>query len=565
MRIKSLTIQETVPKIKEIRRIEFLLKGTNFIVDSTSPELRDSGNSIGKSTVARIIDYCLGGKTVSALYTDAETKNKDINIEEYLNKNKVEAILEILSEDNSAAQLCCSLFPKGYRKINDKKYTYDDYVVQLNKLVFGLKENKPTFRQLISKFVRINANLDEKIFKFLPTATNSVYESIYSFLLKLADDDIVAQRAMLEEELLKYRHINESYKNTKQLQSIELLEQKLLAINSELEEARDKRGKLNYEDTYQTELMKNQDLVIQSSQLELSIDACMMEISIIEESIREHQAQVQCYDTSALQLLYNDASDLVDKISKRFDELVVFHNSMIQSKVKFLEARKSQVLEKLIKLQKDYNNILEEKKSIAVDILDSGVLSSLNALNLKIEELSKAQGEIENSLKIWQENEENIKNVTKRLEELKDKTDISIIDKNTMVFNEFFTKYSARLYGDSCVIAYNKSNDGEFPMKLSNIGGVGSGKKKGIISVFDLAYYSFAQKMGISCPKFIVHDKMEATDKKQLEGIFNIAEEIEAQLIIPILNEKVSFLTEEQREEHIVMELSNSDKFFKIK
>ena len=99
---------------------------------------------------------------------------------------------------------------------------------------------------------------------------------------------------------------------------------------------------------------------------------------------------------------------------------------------------------------------------------------------------------------------------------------------------------------------------------MGNIGGVGSGKKKGLISAFDLAYYSFAEKKSIICPRFIVHDKMETTDKKQLREIFNITVETKAQLIIPILNEKLDFLTEEQRNEHIILELSNDDKFFKI-
>ena len=57
---------------------------------------------------------------------------------------------------------------------------------------------------------------------------------------------------------------------------------------------------------------------------------------------------------------------------------------------------------------------------------------------------------------------------------------------------------------------------------------------------------------------------METTDKKQLREIFNITVETKAQLIIPILNEKLDFLTEEQRNEHIILELSNDDKFFKI-
>lgn len=564
MRIQKLIIQETVPTTKIIREINFVLYGANFIVDNTSEELRDSGNSIGKSTVAKIIDLCLSGKSVSSLYTDAETKNKDTNIEEYLKKSKLEAILELIDQNGNNVQLVCSLFLRGHRKINGEKYTEHEYLIKLNKMFFNLSEESPTFKQLISKFVRINSNLDEHIFKFLSFAPNSVYESIYSFLFKLAEDDIVAQRAALQQELLEYEHITESYKRSKQLQSIELLEQKLLAIKNEIATNRSKRDSFKYKDIYQSELEKNQKLVSELAHTKNSIDTCLTEISFLNDSIDIQKQQLQDYDTSTLKCLYEDANSLIEKINKQFDELVAFHNSMITNKINFLQAREFQLNAQLVELQQKYNDLLEEKKKIAMDILDAGVLENLNVLNAKIEELSKEQGEIEQSLKIWKENEDNIKRVVKLLEELKNRTSETIIDDQFKTFNEFFTQYTSRLYGESCVIAYNKSNDGKFPITLGNIGGVGSGKKKGLISAFDLAYYSFAIKENIICPKFIVHDKMETTDKKQLQEIFNITEENNAQLIIPILNEKLSFLTNEQRDKHIVLELSNEDKFFKI-
>ena len=564
MRIKKLIIRETFPAAKIIREINFVLDGANFIVDNTSEELRDSGNSIGKSTVAKIIDLCLSGKSVSSLYTDAETKNKDFQIEEYLKNNKLEAVLELVDKDDNNVQLVCSLFPRGYRKINGEKYTEHDYLIKLNELFFHLTEASPTFKQLISKFVRINSNLDEHIFKFLSFAPNSVYESIYSFLFKLAEDDIVAQKAALQQELLEFEHITESYKRSKQLQSIELLEQKLLAIKKELVANRSKRDAFKYKDIYQSELAKNQKLVSELARTKNSIDACLTEISFLNDSIELQKSQLQDYDTSTLKYLYEEANSLLEKIDKQFDELVSFHNTMITNKINFLQARRAKLNIQLSELQQKHNDLLEEKKKIAMDILDAGVLENLNILNAKIEELSKEQGEIEQSLKIWKENDDNIKRIIGLLEELNSKTNNSIIDDKIKTFNEFFTQYTSRLYGESCVIAYNKSNDGTFPITLGNIGGVGSGKKKGLISAFDLAYYAFAISENIVCPQFIVHDKMETTDKKQLQEIFNITEENKAQLIIPILNEKLSFLTSEQRNKHIVLELSNDDKFFKI-
>lgn len=44
-----------------IRQIDFRL-GMNFIVDETQGETADTGNNVGKTTLLRLIDFCLGGE-----------------------------------------------------------------------------------------------------------------------------------------------------------------------------------------------------------------------------------------------------------------------------------------------------------------------------------------------------------------------------------------------------------------------------------------------------------------------------------------------------------------------
>lgn len=564
MRIESLIIRETYPEIKVIRHIKFNLTGVNYIVDKNTPNMRETGNSIGKSTVAKIIDLCFSAKAPSSLYTDSETKNKDLQIEEYLSNRKVEVELNLISNFNDKFSLCCSLFARGYRKINNIKYNETDYLSKLSEIVFGLKEKTPTFKQLISKFVRSNSNLDEHIFKFLTFAPNTVYESIYSYLFKIASDDIVALKTSLKEELTNYKKIEDSYKKTKQLQSIELLEQKLLAITNEIEECRIKRDSIKTTTNYEKELMDKKQFLLEYNEIERQIDSLETEISFLNESIEENRKATYENNTDLLISLYQEASNAIQDIKKSFDELVCFHNSMVNNKLSFLIEIAQQRQKQLDELKKIFIELKKKKREITIDLIDNGFLDEYTLLNNRIEELSIAKGEIENGLDIWKENAANIKRIENAIEDLNKTSNETIIDDNIKAFNEFFTKYTTMLYNQSCVIAYNKQNDGSFPISLGNIGGIGSGKKKGLISAFDLAYYSFANKRGITCPQFIVHDKMETTDKKQLSIIFNLVEEIEAQLIVPILNEKIDFLNEEQRARHVILELSNDDKFFKV-
>ena len=69
MFLKSLDI--TTPT-KVIREIKFH-RGLNLIVDETVNNQTETGNNVGKTTVLRLIDFCLG-KEAKSIYTDPENK-----------------------------------------------------------------------------------------------------------------------------------------------------------------------------------------------------------------------------------------------------------------------------------------------------------------------------------------------------------------------------------------------------------------------------------------------------------------------------------------------------------
>ena len=95
-------------------------------------------------------------------------------------------------------------------------------------------------------------------------------------------------------------------------------------------------------------------------------------------------------------------------------------------------------------------------------------------------------------------------------------------------------------------------------------GNVGTGKKKAVIVAYDLAYMKFSTEMGIKVPQFVIHDKMENTHINQLKTIFEICSKIEGQYIIPILRERIDKIDRKYIDKAVVLELSTSDKFFRI-
>lgn len=73
MYIKSLTIYSND---KEIRKLEFKL-GLNLILNEGGQKKENkTGNNVGKTTVLKLINYCLGGKK-EEIYKSSKSDSKE--------------------------------------------------------------------------------------------------------------------------------------------------------------------------------------------------------------------------------------------------------------------------------------------------------------------------------------------------------------------------------------------------------------------------------------------------------------------------------------------------------
>ena len=96
MFFKSLLITSGDEKL--IRDIRFH-NGINLIVDDTPTEDgKATGNNVGKTTVLKLIDFCLGAEA-KGIYSDQENKGNEYKIvKDFLIENKVRISL-VLKDD----------------------------------------------------------------------------------------------------------------------------------------------------------------------------------------------------------------------------------------------------------------------------------------------------------------------------------------------------------------------------------------------------------------------------------------------------------------------------------
>ena len=568
MIIKKLIVRKTKPSEEIIREIVFNKKGLNLIVDNTPENAIESGNSVGKSTAIRIIDLCLGAKTIRELYYDADTRSENKTVKDFLSKYKIQA--ELCLEDNNGKQYIIKrdLFSNGKKYIFDKTYTEEEFWEELKKIIFHLNESRPTFRQLIPKFVRLANTSEDGMIKFLPhMTTTDIYDTIYCFLFQIYSDSLLSKKGELTEKISECQKAIQTLEKSKSITSLGLLKQSLEIINSDLEDLNAKRNKLSYMDMYRDELDTKRKLTLRINDLHEKMELVEFEINNIKKSISNLSKEKKEIDFNTLRALYMEAESYLPKLQKKFEDLVDFHNCMIQNRIDFIQEQLSIKQELLTQYSKQLQEILLEKEKITVEALDEGLLDELNMLNRKIEELSLKKGEISQSIHLLEEQGQIKQQLNQELEEIERQMGDSGIEEKTKVFNQIFADYCEKLYGEKYLFDYNPKwkEEKKFPVSISALGGnVGTGKKKAVIVAYDLAYMQYSIKMGINVPQFVIHDKMENTHINQLKTIFQICNEIDGQYIIPILRERIDKIDQDYIDKAKILELSTDDKFFKI-
>lgn len=110
MFLKSLKIERDTEVIREIA----FHKGLNLIIDETrTSNAQESGNNVGKTTVLKLIDFCLGGNGAN-VYKDSEFRDRsNTELEDFLKDNNV-IITLVLKEDLLIASSLETIIRKNF-------------------------------------------------------------------------------------------------------------------------------------------------------------------------------------------------------------------------------------------------------------------------------------------------------------------------------------------------------------------------------------------------------------------------------------------------------------------
>ncbi|WP_430937306.1 DUF2326 domain-containing protein [Saccharicrinis sp. 156] len=568
MFLKSLTITKGASVIRDI---EFR-KGINLIVDKSEGKI--TGNSVGKTTVLKLVDFCFGANKKN-IWEDPENKKEVYTlVKNHLINNEILVALTLTEnlDDESATEIVIernflSAKSKVIRKVNGESLTENEFEPKLTELLFPEHlSDKPTLRQIISHNIRYKDLSINNTLKTLDRYTSDAeYETLHLFLLGCEFTKGNNKQELLE----KIKQEDSFRKRLEKIQTKSAYESTLAIIESEIDELNKKKSDLNLNENFESDLDALNQVKYDINRLSSEISKLNIRKDLINETLLELENSSSIIDTNQLNQIYQQASSVLGKLQKSFEDMVAYHNNMITEKKKFISNELPVLESKIKKNSIQLNKLLGQEQELSQIISKSDSFEELEVLIAELNEKHRLKGEYENIVQQLNDVEDNLKSFNETLESIDEELfsdDFEATVKTQLnKFNKHFSSVSELLYNEKYALKYDKvkNKKGQRLYKFSAFNtNFSSGKKQGEISCFDIAYTFFADEENIPCMHFILNDKKELMDGKQLVKIADLVNKSDIQFIASILKDKLP--DELNNEDYFVLELSEDNKLFRI-
>ena len=570
MFLKSLTIARANGSV--LRDIQFH-KGMNLIVDETpAAGGKETGNSVGKTTVLKLVDFCLGA-SAKGIYTDTEHRSNEYKlVKDFLVNQGVIATL-ILKEDLDDPDAREVRIERNFlthkariQRVDGQTTTDEEFERALTDILFpGHYGKKPTFRQIIGHNIRYQDQSINNTLKHLDRYTrDEEYETLFLFLFGCGFSDGDARQ-----EVISKLQIEERFK--KRLESEQSragYETALAILEGEIEILQRQKSNFNINPDFERQL---EDL----NRVKYEINVAASEIArldlrrgLIVEAGQEIKSGVSKIDVQQLKRIYEQATSITKGIQKSFEDLCTFHNNMVAAKARFVTQELPQLEADLSSRRKHLDELRGQERFLNAAMTQSDAFGTLEKIIADLNSKHQLKGDYEGTLRQLIVVDTAISGLKQRLSNI-DKSlfsDAFLLSVKDQVnkFNRFFSLVSHELYGEQYAVKVEKAEKkGRTVYVFTSFNtNFSSGKKQGEISCFDIAYTLFADAEEIPCMRFLLNDKKELMHGNQLSRIADYVNSRNIQYVASILKDKLP--SELNDERFIVLKLSQGDKLFSI-
>lgn len=570
MYLKSLVISNGNNVVRDIR----FNYGLNIIVDNTSTDAdsTSTGNNVGKTTVLKLVYFCFGGKPDS-IYKDEESGGNVLKIvKDYLVNNNILITLTLsddLDNTNSKEVIIKRSFGKPrILSVNGEACAVGEFETKVRDALYpNITSGKPTIKQLVGHNIRYKEKSLANTLHFLDTFTsNEEYEVLY--LCMLGVNSFNAEQSLSLNDSIKKE---QQYLNRLQKEGTVSQYRTRLAYDiNKIKELTEEKEKLHINDNYENDLDRVGILKETIGQLLSKKLNYKIKKDLIESSLGELDSELQNVDLEEMRSFYDEMVILNPSIQKTFEEMLEFHNRMVENKKAFISRDLPQINAALDEIDGDINELVEEQKELTARINSSVSAEAVKSLEIELYSCYEDKGKCEEMIQVIEQQEAVVNGLKQKLNELTNSLYTTEkqqeIQNKVNDFNICFSNVSKKLYGEKYFVnvelkADNKTGKNYYYFSTFN-DNIGTGKKQGEILSFDLAYIEYAKNNNIPAMFFLLNDKKELMHDNQLIAALEYLETVKSQLIVSMLRDKLP--TRLNNDKYFALELSPQDKLFRI-
>ncbi|WP_434335778.1 DUF2326 domain-containing protein [Mycoplasma capricolum subsp. capricolum] len=569
MFIKQLKISTPTKLIRELN----FTKGVNLIVDNTPlKDDKTTGNNVGKTTILKLINYCLGGKA-EQIYKDQENRKKvDTLVQNFLINNKILITLTLTNDFKSNEKDI--VIERNFLKKSEAILKFNNTQIsesELKNKLFWLFFQREcyynlTFLQLISRNMRYKEESINNTLNTIKLANKTINESLNLFLFGFDLKGFDKKESLLK-SLSDLKRSESKLLNT---QTIKNIKDTINVLDNHISELKTRKKLLGVDANFEKKLDEFNQIKFKINQLSSKISNLELRQNLILESKKELENQKFNVNLDELKEIYQEQKRFNDNMQIEFEQLLNFHNSMTDEKIKFITQQLPSLHEQIISEKEKLNKLLKKEEDLSIIVHKQESFKTIESIVNTISKESELKGRKEQQLEQVLEIENKLNQVRQKVEEF-EKTFYSDeiknqIDSQIKQFNDIFYKVTSNFYNDGFVLEFDKKKDKkqnidfyEFQMNQTSNS---SGKKQGEIVCFDISYIIYADQKNIKCPRFLLTDKKELMHNNQLLKLPDLVNKNNIQLIVPILKDKIPQKILDST--NIIIELSENDKLFRI-
>ncbi|MBN4079622.1 DUF2326 domain-containing protein [bacterium AH-315-C08] len=530
--------------------------GLNVIVAerTETSSKKDTRNGLGKTTLIQIIDFCLGGSTQRGKKLCIDPLEEWVfTIDITLSGNRIKAIRAI----NSPNRIVISGPTSGWRKqpvldedTQEKIFTLDEWKFLLGWSLFGLSRSsdepkyKPSYRSIISYFIRQGHGAYGDPFKYLSTQKEGNKQLSISFLLGL-NWEYASRWQELKDEAKRVEAIEQAIKSGAfegAFGSIGELEAERVQLETSLNKGKEALDNFKVHPQYKNVQEEADRVTSQIHELTNQNVTERRKLARYKESIADEKVP----DNIAIEKLYQEAGIVFPEMLKRtLTDAKDFHRKIVENRKVFLETEIGRLGLQLQQREESIGS-LTEKRAESLSILRThGALQEMVSLQEKyhssLGRLERLRSRIKDSKDLTSKKRE-VKTAKSELQKVAEKDH----EERRTIWSEaiqIFNENSQALYDTPGSLIINIADTGyKFDVEIERSGSEGVGKMK--IFSFDLMLLELTSRQN-GWIDFLVHDSMlyDGVDSRQiahaLEHAATVSQKIGGQYICTLNSDMI--------------------------